>query len=153
MPSSQLPAPDELPPIPTVERAALRFTFGDRLRKVRRAMGWTGPQMASLLGVSIASYTNWEAGRNQPNDLMGTAEDIAARLDIDLAWLLGLEDYGPRTEGHAVRRAEADRTSPWKCDACGFGGEMCLCGLGGAWAEAPAGPDKPLVDGMAMAPV
>lgn len=51
--------------MPTV-MAKRRIAFGERLRFERERLGYTERQIANLLGVTIAKYENYEAGKEDP---------------------------------------------------------------------------------------
>lgn len=76
--------------------------FGDRLRLVRREYSRltesvvTQEAMASLLGVNPSTYRLWEAGINEPRDLVGIARRLAEVTGADPAWILGLVKIGNR---------------------------------------------------------
>ena len=80
-------------------RARLAWTFGDRLRKVRRDQRITQQQLASLLGVTAASIDAWEADRNKPRDLVGTAQRVEDRFGLPHGWMLGYADQKPGLTG------------------------------------------------------
>lgn len=62
-------------------------TFGERLRRVRRAKHWTIHDMAEALGVPEKRYGNWELG-TQPRDVADVARHVQAVTGADAGWLL-----------------------------------------------------------------
>ena len=40
----------------------------DKLKEVRRELGFSQTEIASLLGVHVNTYRLWEQGAGQPND-------------------------------------------------------------------------------------
>lgn len=41
--------------------------FGDHLRDLRQAMGYTQQDMADMLNISRSTYTYYETGKSQPS--------------------------------------------------------------------------------------
>ena len=41
--------------------------FGDHLRDLRKAMGYTQQDMADMLNISRSTYTYYETGKSQPS--------------------------------------------------------------------------------------
>lgn len=77
-----------------VAQVQLTWTFGDRIRKVRRALGLEQREMAELLGTRQSSITNWETDLAKPRD----REAIALRIQeitsgaVSAGWVLGLTE-------------------------------------------------------------
>lgn len=67
----------------------LEWSFGDRVRKVRREAGLTQRQFAAELGVTAASVDAWESDRNKPRDLIGMASLIEDAFSLPHGWVLG----------------------------------------------------------------
>lgn len=69
-----------------------QWAFEDRVRKVRREIGYTQEEMADALGVGLKAYSSWEAGKNTPADIL----DISGRLHdltgIPRQWFIGWMD-------------------------------------------------------------
>ncbi len=65
------------------------WTFGDRLRKIRREADLDQGQMATRLGISKGRYANWEIDTARPRDIL----KIAARIEVEFGtprwWILG----------------------------------------------------------------
>ncbi|WP_413816755.1 helix-turn-helix domain-containing protein [Microbacterium sp. BG28] len=76
-----------------------QWTFGERLRKVRRELGLTQGDMAAQLGVGSPAYAAWESGRNQPADLPAVAVKLEHMSGVPRTWFLGWADESPRPDG------------------------------------------------------
>ena len=62
-------SPAEAAPVTSQsDDAPVRFS-GPQLRRLRKRLGLTLHQFATLLDVSAASISNWEAGRSRPRDM------------------------------------------------------------------------------------
>ncbi|EEG83335.1 MULTISPECIES: helix-turn-helix domain-containing protein [Proteus] len=46
-------------------KLSINEVIGNRISKKRREQGWTGNQVASLLGISQQQFSRYERGRNQ----------------------------------------------------------------------------------------
>ncbi len=62
-------------------------TFGARLALVRQRMGWNIKEAAEECGLPVASWRNWEAGK-QPRDLVGVCRRISDRTGAQVQWLV-----------------------------------------------------------------
>jgi transcriptional regulator with XRE-family HTH domain len=51
--------------------------FGNQLKNLRKGKGYTQNDVASLLGVPVSTYANWEQGRRDPR-----IYDIIMLMDI-----------------------------------------------------------------------
>lgn len=70
--------------------------FGDRLRLVRRELGYTQAEMAVQLGCGLKAYSAWESGASRPADLVAVAEHLEMVTGIARGWWLGWgEDAAP----------------------------------------------------------
>ena len=83
------------------------WTFGDRLRKVRRDNHLTQMQLADILGVTSKAVDAWEGDRNLPRDLIRTATRIEDRFRLVRGWMLGYAEgpTAPKGDGSAVAGA------------------------------------------------
>lgn len=63
--------------------------FGKNLKSARIKAGMTQEQIASLVGVAVTTYSNWELGKREPNVLKIKA--LARVLGVTGDYLLGLE--------------------------------------------------------------
>lgn len=97
------------------ETWAPEWTFGDRLRKVRRERGITQGQAADALGVKASQVASWETAGNNPRDIVATAKRCHLAWGVSVEWMLGLETQNtPRPdgpEGISVGRAWRDSNS------------------------------------------
>jgi transcriptional regulator with XRE-family HTH domain len=81
------PLDDDLPGL-------LTWDFGDRLRKIRRAVaGLSQPEFAAKLGVHLKSYSAYEAGTNLPSapKMLALARRIEILTGVPAAWTLGVD--------------------------------------------------------------
>lgn len=82
----------------TIRRSAPEWTFGDRLRKVRRdVLGMTQPELADALGIDTRRLAAWETDRNRPRDLRGLAHQLEQLSGVDQGWFLADTDPQPLT--------------------------------------------------------
>ena len=101
------------------EYANPEFSFGDRIRKIRREVAhMTQAEMADELGVGMQAYSAWESGRTKPDDIVAVAKRIALRWrGITAGWVLGLDDGGsgphpsPGVETQPPSRSRTSRTN------------------------------------------
>jgi transcriptional regulator with XRE-family HTH domain len=70
-----------------VEGAAPEFTLIDRLRKAREHGGLEQTELAALMGISVRSIRNYEAGRTTPRRPQLIAWAFAT--GVSLEWLEG----------------------------------------------------------------
>lgn len=86
------------------------FTLGDRLRRSREAVGLTQVELASTIGISQRSVSNYEADVTVPNLL--TLRVWASATQVNLPWLAhGRPDSPPPTGGSwSTGRRRATRT-------------------------------------------
>ena len=80
----------------TTERApesgAYEWTFGDRLRKIRRVHNLTQDEFADALGVNRKSIAAWELDSWLPRGVVGFAKKLQLRYGVPVAWTLGLDE-------------------------------------------------------------
>jgi transcriptional regulator with XRE-family HTH domain len=89
-----------------VELWELEFTFGDRMRKARRALGLTVEQFAAGLGMKKQLVSQWETGVSNPRSASSIAWRVEGIYGIPAWWLLG-NDEPPAGDGEGpdgVRR-------------------------------------------------
>lgn len=66
-----------------------RWTFAERIRKVRRDTGMTQEQFAeNVLRLRLSTYSAWESGRNTP-DLAMLAPILERQTGVPKEWFLG----------------------------------------------------------------
>lgn len=83
-----------------------RWTFGDRLRKVRQGYGDSQQVFALHLGVPGGTYASWEADNSKPRDVVAVARRLELMTRVPAAWILGLDEevvplagFEPATHG------------------------------------------------------
>ena len=64
--------------------------LGKRIRAARKRLGFSQPQLASLLGVSQVTISQWERGLIRPS--LDKLEPLADKLGAGLEMMLGLAD-------------------------------------------------------------
>lgn len=75
-----------------------QWTFGDRVRKVRRELRWSQRDLAAKLTdalgrpVSTKSVGAWEADLNLPQHLVDIAQALQDITGIPASWILGLDE-------------------------------------------------------------
>lgn len=89
------------------------WTWGDRLRKVRREAGLTQAGFAAAIEVKEKAYGAWEADANTPPfaKMREVATRIQLRFGVPRAWMLGVFDEvtpGPDGGGSAAPAAGTD---------------------------------------------
>lgn len=85
---------------PSFRELDLSWTFGDRIRKIRRAAGMSQADMGHLAGVSAQSVATWETRGSSPRNVVAIAKRLELATGIDAAWILGLQQRTPhRREG------------------------------------------------------
>jgi transcriptional regulator with XRE-family HTH domain len=76
-----------------MREATLEWSWGDRVRKLRKALGrMTQSELAELIGESSAAVSSWEAGNNDARHIVEKARIIEERLGIPglAPWLVGM---------------------------------------------------------------
>jgi transcriptional regulator with XRE-family HTH domain len=73
------------------------WTFGDRLRKVRRGTHMTQAAFARALDVGEKAYMQWEADNNRPSDIVDIAQRVERITGVPATWMLGLGSPAPTT--------------------------------------------------------
>lgn len=68
--------------------------YAARIRAFRIAAGLNQPQLASIVGVTKNSVTNWESGIRRPD--LGILKKICAALHVSADELLGIAQYDKR---------------------------------------------------------
>ncbi len=61
--------------------------LGARLALVRHRMGWNVAEAATECGLPVASWRNWENGK-QPRDVVAVCRQVSARSGVSFDWLL-----------------------------------------------------------------
>ena len=65
--------------------------FGERIRELRKERGITNYEMATRLGLSRNTLTNWERGNKEPH-AVEILEEMAKIFEVPLKYLLIEED-------------------------------------------------------------
>lgn len=60
--------------------------FGDHLRDLRKAMGYTQQDMADMLNISRSTYTYYETGKSQPS--FQNLKKLCEILEVDYNTIL-----------------------------------------------------------------
>src|SRR4051812_33503404 len=75
-----------------LHRTRPAWTYGDRLRKVRRDHHLTQIQLAELLHVTAKAVDAWECDRNKPRDVVAMSTRIEDEFGLVRGWMLGYAD-------------------------------------------------------------
>ena len=98
---------------PSGGRRAPRFSFGDRLRVVRKSESITQAEMAARLHVGARALGAWEMDTNQPRDLVPIAMLIEDEFNLPRGWMPGFADgHEPPPEDPAAA-PRPDPESNW----------------------------------------
>lgn len=89
------------------------WTFGDRLRKVRRVvLRLNQAEFAAELGTNQKTYAAWELDMTSPRNMVALAKRIEALAGVPASWMLGLDDGTPfRAAAPQASRRRAARSS------------------------------------------
>jgi transcriptional regulator with XRE-family HTH domain len=73
------------------------WTWGDKVRKVRRIVGLSQKEFADRIDVKAPTVAAWETSDavEPPKGAIAAAKRMHLAFNIDTAWLLGLEDERP----------------------------------------------------------
>lgn len=99
---------------PMPSRLWLDWTLGDRLRKVRRAVGVSQEHFAATLEVNKKSLAAWELDTNEPRNIVALAKRIELAYGVPASWTLGLKDEypGPTGPGPYARPRQDSNLQP-----------------------------------------
>ena len=75
------------------------WTFGEKVRKIRKDLGYDQASFAKLLGVGRAALGHWEAGRNAPAHLPMVARNVSFKTGVSEFWLLEGTGHHPTGPG------------------------------------------------------
>jgi transcriptional regulator with XRE-family HTH domain len=97
----------------TQEAWVPQWTFGDRLRKVRREKGLSQAELALALDVKGPQIASWETGANNPRDIVTVAKRLQLALGVPAEWTLGLDagSSGPDRPGGTLGDGNTRRYS------------------------------------------
>lgn len=73
-----------------------QWTFGDRIRKVRRTAGMSSRDFAAALGVTNSGLAQWETDRSLPRDIKGAAAKVSELTGVSAHWLVTGECPPPK---------------------------------------------------------
>ena len=73
--------------------------FGERLKKARKAAGFSQVELAKITGLSKSAICNYESGK-RTNPSIPVAKALASALNTSWWELLGWEDFGGGVHGH-----------------------------------------------------
>jgi transcriptional regulator with XRE-family HTH domain len=79
------------------------WTFGERVRKIRRESGLSQTEFATRIGANDRALASWETGRTKPQDIVAVAKRIRKEFGVPTAWTLGTEEEGPGGGGEPPR--------------------------------------------------
>lgn len=70
----------------------LTWTFGDRIRKIRRIAGASQVDFAKTIQCTQKSLAAWELGASRPRNIVSIAQRIELAYGVPAAWTLGLNE-------------------------------------------------------------
>ena len=70
----------------------LEWSFGDRLRKIRRVVGASQDDFAAVLEVGKESLAAWELGVNTPRNIVALSKRIELAYGVPAGWTLGIQE-------------------------------------------------------------
>lgn len=76
--------------------------FGERIKELRKERGITSYEMATRLGISRNTLTNWERGNKEPH-AVEILEEMAKIFEVPLRYLLIEEEKRDITENPIIR--------------------------------------------------
>lgn len=81
-------------------------TFGDRLRRLRRAANLSQVDFANAIDATHQAVASWEIGTREPRSVVAVAKRVELAFNVPAGWLLGLDvevpsppDGGPAGDG------------------------------------------------------
>jgi transcriptional regulator with XRE-family HTH domain len=79
-----------------------RFDLGDRLRRVRRDLGYSQEAMAAALNVPPGTWSAYETGRVRPDDPEFLAKKIEILFGVPASWFQEEDEPAPGEIRHPV---------------------------------------------------
>ena len=76
--------------------------FGERIRELRKERGITSNEMATRLGISRNTLTNWERGEKEPH-AVEILEEMAKIFEVPLKYLLTEEERSDIAKNPIIR--------------------------------------------------
>lgn len=92
--------------------AAPQWTFGDRIRKIRRDEKLTQAEFAEMIGRKDKAVGAWESGLNEPDDILSVARRIQEEFHVPATWVLGLDAPPPSGGGQSERARRYSKPQP-----------------------------------------
>jgi len=83
--------------------------FGEKIRELRKERGITSYEMATKLGISRNTLTNWERGEKEPH-AVEILEEMSAILNVPLQELLAGKGNSEVVESSAIKKLDARLT-------------------------------------------
>ena len=78
---------------PAVEQLDLKWSFGDRIRKLRRATGLNQTEFGDRIGQKPGTISAWESGRNdEPRGVVAISKRIELAYGVSALWVLGMQE-------------------------------------------------------------
>ena len=59
------------------------MTIGEKIKELRKSVGWSQPKLAKHLGVTFSAVSNWETGGKSPG----------YKICIEMELIFGLDPY------------------------------------------------------------
>ena len=95
---------------PAVEQLDLKWSFGDRIRKLRRATGLNQTEFGDRIGQKPGTISAWESGRNdEPRGVVAISKRIELAYGVSALWVLGMQE-SPYPKGQGPDDGGAPRT-------------------------------------------
>lgn len=76
-------------------RSIPEWTFGERLRKIRRAVGAGQAEFADGLNENRKTYAAWELDKSSPRNVVAVARRVELMTGFPASWVLGLDQAEP----------------------------------------------------------
>lgn len=70
-------------------------TLGDRLRRLRRSLGMSQTEFATVLEVTPQTLASYEAGNREPRSIVALAKRAEMAFNVPATWVLGLAESIP----------------------------------------------------------
>jgi transcriptional regulator with XRE-family HTH domain len=85
------------------------MTFGEKLRSLRDARGWSRQELADRCGtgISMRAITQWELNERQP--VWGAVQRLCRALEVACGEFMDTDLPPPRGEGVSSKAAKAKR--------------------------------------------
>ncbi len=91
----------------------LQWTFGDRIRKIRRSLDIPQGEFAAKLSETRESLSKWESGKvREPRNVVAIAKRIELAYGVPATWTLGLEEMTEPEDLRARRDSNPQPSDP-----------------------------------------